>query len=99
MVVDILVNDSTSIDEISSIINNPEELWLETSYDHNIRKNYARVGYLYRDDLDAFIAPKPFDSWTLNENTCKWLPPIPYPQDGMVYEWNEELLSWTEPAK
>jgi len=58
------------------------------------RKNYAGIGYTYDEIKDAFIPPKPFDSWILDENTCLWQPPIPYPTDNNVYEWNEETLSW-----
>jgi hypothetical protein len=65
-----------------------------TSYNGNIRKNYAGVGFTYNQDLDAFIAPKPFESWSLNEDSCKWEAPIPYPTDGFTYLWNEEELDW-----
>ena len=59
------------------------------------RKNYAGIGYSYRDDLDAFIAPKPFPSWVLNEDTCLWEAPIPYPGEGNdIYQWNEENQTW-----
>lgn len=67
-----------------------------TSYNHNIRKNFAGIGFTYDENLDAFIAPKPFESWTLNEITCKWEAPIPYPNDGELYVWNEELGEWIE---
>lgn len=95
IVIDVLVNDNTSTEDIN-IINNDEYRWIETSHDHTIRKNYARAGYSYNEYLDAFIAPKSFESWTLDENTCRWISPIPYPQDGRVYEWNEQVLSWQE---
>jgi hypothetical protein len=65
-----------------------------TSYNGNIRKNYASIGFVYDFDRDAFIAPQPFDSWILNEETCQWEPPIPYPDDGFTYNWNEEELDW-----
>jgi hypothetical protein len=58
------------------------------------RKNYAGVGYTYDYSRDAFIPPKPFDSWTLNETSCLWEPPVAYPTDGQTYEWNEELEIW-----
>jgi hypothetical protein len=67
-----------------------------TSYNGNIRKNYAAIGYYYSDDLDAFILPKPFNSWTLNEETCRWEPPIAYPDDEKMYVWDDELLLWVE---
>lgn len=60
------------------------------------RKNYAAIGYSYNEVLDAFIPPKPFASWILNEETCLWEAPIPYPDDGKSYGWNEETLSWVE---
>ena len=58
------------------------------------RKNYAGIGYTYDFARDAFIPPKPFDSWTLNENSCLWEAPVAYPDDGQQYEWNEETTSW-----
>jgi outer membrane protease len=59
------------------------------------RKNYAGVGFIYDYERDAFIPPKPFDSWVLNDETCLWDSPIPYPADG-VYNWDELTLSWVE---
>jgi hypothetical protein len=58
------------------------------------RKNYAGIGYTYDFARDAFIPPKPFDSWTLNENSCLWEAPVAMPDDGQQYEWNEETTSW-----
>ena len=58
------------------------------------RKNYAGVGYTYDYGRDAFIPPKPFDSWTLNSNTCLWESPVAYPEDGQLYTWNEETQQW-----
>lgn len=58
------------------------------------RKNYAGIGYSYDETRDAFIPPKPFDSWILNETTCLWDAPIEYPSDGQRYSWNEELGTW-----
>lgn len=58
------------------------------------RKNYAGIGYSYDPDRDAFIPPKPFESWTLNEETCLWDAPTPYPEDGNAYTWDEETTSW-----
>lgn len=69
---------------------------LRTSYNNNIRKNYAGIGYTYDADRDAFIAPKPFASWILNEETCRWHPPVDHPNDGGDYEWNEETQSWDQ---
>ena len=58
------------------------------------RKNYAGIGYTYDSQRDAFIPPKPFNSWILNETTCNWNAPIAYPTDGQKYTWNEEILNW-----
>jgi hypothetical protein len=65
-----------------------------TSYNGNIRKNYAGIGYLYDATRDAFIAPKPFESWLLNEETCNWEAPTPMPTDGQKYVWVEDDLNW-----
>jgi hypothetical protein len=67
-----------------------------TSYNGNIRKNYAGVGYRYDEELDAFIAPKPFESWLLDEDTCRWQAPIPYPEGELIYRWDEETRDWVE---
>lgn len=68
--------------------------WKQTSYSGSIRKNYAGIGYTYDAARDAFIAPKPFPSWTLNESTCRWEAPVPYPTDGERYSWDEDTTSW-----
>jgi hypothetical protein len=65
-----------------------------TSYNGNIRKNYAGIGFTYDFDRDAFIPIKPYASWMLNEDTCTWLPPTPYPNDGLIYFWNESEVAW-----
>jgi hypothetical protein len=70
--------------------------WKQTSYNNNIRKNYAGIGDLYDFVRDAFISPKLFESWTLNETTCRWDAPVPYPTDGKYYDWDESSLSWKE---
>jgi hypothetical protein len=69
-------------------------LWKQTSYNGTFRKNYAGIGYTYDSSRDAFIPPKPFNSWILNEATCLWDAPIAYPADGNMYTWNEENLAW-----
>jgi hypothetical protein len=79
-------------------------IWKQTSYNTNngvhnnngtpLRKNHASIGYTYDETRDAFIPPKPFNSWSLNESTCNWESPIPYPQDNNKYLWNEQTLSW-----
>ena len=70
--------------------------WVQTSYNGNIRKNYAGIGYKYDATLDAFIPPQPFESWTLNEETAQWEAPTPYPDDGKRYSWDEATTSWVE---
>jgi hypothetical protein len=67
-----------------------------TSYNSNIRKNYASIGCVYDELLDAFILPKPFESWVLNEITCKWEAPTSMPTDDKKYRWDEETTSWVE---
>ncbi len=69
--------------------------WVQTSYKGSIRKNYAGLGYRYDEDLDAFIPPKPFTSWTLDEDTCQWEAPTPMPDDGKEYMWDEEIQDWS----
>jgi len=61
-----------------------------------LRKNYAGIGYTYDSDLDAFIPPQPYPSWTLNEDTCQWEAPVAYPDDDKMYAWDEETTSWVE---
>ena len=58
------------------------------------RKNFAGIGYTYDESRDAFIPPKTYDSWVLDEDTCLWQAPTPYPNDGQAYEWDEQLVSW-----
>lgn len=70
--------------------------WKQTSYNGNFRKNYAGIGYIYDEERDAFIAPKPFNSWVLDEETCRWKSPVPYPTDGKLYAWNESIINWEE---
>lgn len=70
--------------------------WVQTSYNATIRKNFASVGDTYDEQLDAFIAPQPFESWSLDEETCQWQPPVKYPTDGKVYIWNEQNTEWKE---
>ena len=65
-----------------------------TSYNGNIRKNYAGIGYTYDTTRDAFIPPQPYPSWTLNESTCLWNAPVAYPTDGQRYQWDEATTSW-----
>ena len=71
-------------------------LWKQTSYNSLFRKNYAGIGYFYNESLDAFIPEKPYDSWYLDESTCRWNPPFPHPNDGKVYFWDEPSNQWNE---
>ena len=70
--------------------------WKQTSYNGNIRKNYAGIGYTYDEGRDAFIPIKPYNSWILNEDTCQWKAPVDYPTDGKDYVWNEDTTMWVE---
>jgi len=70
--------------------------WKQTSQTNSFRKNYAGAGYTYDATLDAFIAPKPYPSWLLNTETCRWVPPTPYPSDGNMYTWDEATQSWVK---
>ena len=68
----------------------------EITNELGFRKNYAGIGYTYDESKDAFIPPKPFNSWILNEDTCLWESPVSYPNDGKLYTWNEENTTWVE---
>lgn len=70
--------------------------WKQTSYNGNKRKNYAGIGYVYHEDIDAFVPPKPFASWTLNETTAQWEPPVAMPEDDKDYSWDEAAQAWVE---
>jgi hypothetical protein len=74
----------------------PGTNWKQTSYNANIRKNYAGIGFVYDSTRDAFIPPKPYNSWVLNETTCTWTAPTPYPTDGNRYTWDETQQVWVE---
>ena len=71
--------------------------WMQTSYNGNMRFNYAGIGYTYDAVRDAFIAPKPYASWLLDEATCRWEAPTPMPYDGVMYIWDEATVSWILP--
>ncbi|NDF99457.1 MAG: hypothetical protein EB101_11185 [Chitinophagia bacterium] len=72
------------------------DVWKQTSYNGNFRKQYAGIGYTYDAVRDAFIAPQPFPSWELNEDTCRWEAPVPYPTDDKPYRWDEDTQAWVE---
>ena len=95
----VIVIDNQYEDEGQDYINNVLGLngtWIQTSYNNNIRANYAGIGYTYDEVNDVFYSPEPFVSWILNEETWKWEAPIPYPEDGNTYIWDEDNLEWVE---
>jgi hypothetical protein len=85
--------EQLGIDFINTLYNT-NDVWKQTSYNKKIRKNYASIGYTYDETRDAFIPPKPYNSWVLNESTCNWEAPVACPQDDNYYKWNEETTSW-----
>jgi len=107
-----VITDSNGIEQEQlgiDFINNlygTNDIWKQTSYNtiggvHKLggipfRKNHAGIGYTYDSQRDAFISPKPYNSWILNEQTCLWEAPLPYPNDGKLYSWDEELINWIE---
>ena len=70
--------------------------WVQSSINCNFRKNHATIGSIYDEEKDAFIYPKPYDNWSLNEDTCQWEAPIPYPNDGEPYYWDIENNNWVK---
>jgi len=84
--------EQLGVDFLHDLHNYP--FWIQTSYNATIRTNYAGIGFKYDDDLDAFIPPKPFTSWTLNSDTCQWEAPTPRPSDDKMYMWDEEVQNW-----
>jgi hypothetical protein len=95
-----LITDSNGIEQeqigvdFINTLYNTNDVWKQTSYNNNIRKKYACIGDTYDETRDAFIPPKPYNSWVLNEDTCLWNAPVAYPQDDNYYKWNEETKSW-----
>ena len=87
-------NDPNGDEGYQWLVNRLGGTWVKTSYNNNIRKNFAGIGYTYDSERDAFIGPKPFDSWSLDEATCRWQAPSPAPTDGFTYLWNEAELAW-----
>jgi hypothetical protein len=77
---------------------NTRDVWKQTSYNNNIRKNFAGIGYQYDQQRDAFITPKPYNSWVLNEQTCQWQSPVAMPttelEENQYYSWNESIVNW-----
>ena len=92
---DIATTEQAGVDFLNNLYNS-RDVWKQTSYNGNIRKNFAGVGYNYDESRDAFISPSPYASWVLNETTCRWEAPIARPDDGKFYNWNESTKSWDE---
>ena len=90
---DIATTEQAGSDFINKLYNT-RDVWKQTSYNNNIRKNFAGIGYQYDQQRDAFIPPKPFNSWILNEDTCVWNAPVTKPIDDNRYTWNESTLTW-----
>ena len=90
---DIALTEQDGVDFLNTLYKT-RDVWKQTSYNNNIRKNFAGIGYSYDQTRDAFIAPKPYASWILNETTCQWEAPVAYPDDGESYSWNETNLNW-----
>jgi hypothetical protein len=87
-------NDPNGDEGYQWLIDNLGGTWVKTSYNATIRKNFAGAGFTYDEERDAFIAPQPYPSWVLNEETCRWTAPTSYPSDGGIHIWNEENLAW-----
>lgn len=104
ILVDGIENEQKGIEFCQALL--PGTRWKQTSYNtyagkHStdgipFRKNYAGIGFIYDTERDAFIPPKPFNSWTLVESTCQWEPPVQYRMDGKTYSWDEDILDWVE---
>ena len=90
---DIATTEQAGIDFLNNLYGS-RDVWKQTSYNENIRKNYAAVGYTYDQTRDAFIPPKPYNSWVLNETTCLWEAPVALPDTENRYNWNEETTTW-----
>jgi hypothetical protein len=98
LVTQVIVLDNQFEEQGQTWINNVlglEGEWIQTSYNNNFRANYAGIDYRYDRENDVFIAPQPYPSWVLN-SSWNWESPIPYPQDGLLYTWDEDELNWIE---
>jgi hypothetical protein len=89
--------EQLGVDFINKLYNT-NDVWKQTSYNNNIRKNYAGISYQYDSQRDAFISPKPYNSWILNEDTCLWESPVAMPttelEENQYYSWNESIINW-----
>ena len=90
---DIALTEQAGVNFLNNLYNT-RDVWVQTSYNNNIRKNFAGIGFQYDQTRDAFIPPKPYNSWVLNETTCLWEAPIAKPDDGEKYVWNESTTNW-----
>ena len=94
---DIAITEQAGVDFINKLYNT-RDVWKQTSYNNNIRKNFAGIGFQYDQTRDAFIPPKPFNSWVLNEDNCQWEAPVAMPtttlEDNQYYSWNESIVNW-----
>tara|TARA_Y100000310_G_C20606900_1_gene775971 strand:- start:981 stop:1331 length:351 start_codon:yes stop_codon:yes gene_type:complete len=92
---DIATDEQAGVDFLNKLYGTDDN-WKQTSYNSSFRKNFAGIGYTYDESRDAFLLPKPYPSWALNETTCKWEPPTSYPDDNTKpYLWDESNLTWT----
>jgi len=94
-----IVHDSIAITEQAGVdfLNNlykTNDVWKQTYVDKSLRKNFASINYTYDQIIDAFISPRPFESWLLNETTCQWEAPVAKPDDEQIYQWNETNQQW-----
>jgi hypothetical protein len=89
--------EQLGVDFINKLYNT-RDVWKQTSYNKTFRKNYAGIGFQYDQQRDAFIPPKPFNSWILNEDTCNWESPVAEPttelENNQYYSWNESIINW-----
>ena len=92
---DIAVNEQAGVDFLNNLYKT-RDIWKQTSYNGNMRKNFAAIGYTYDESRDAFISPQPYPSWILDEDTCIWKAPIEVPSDDKHYFWDESSKSWNE---
>jgi hypothetical protein len=110
LVIDVIVVSNEDVDKLPfpesepvgiAFLHNlygPETVWKQTSYNGNFRVRYAGAGYTYSVEYDAFIASQPFPSWLFDVAVLNWVAPVPYPDDGNVYVWDENTLSWVQAA-
>ena len=107
VVIEVIVTDNNAPNEgLDWLQERLGGTWVQTSYNtyggvhlsegEPFRKNFAGIGFSYDEEKDAFIPPKPYDSWVIDEETCLWEAPIPYPTDEKSYEWNESIVNWVE---